>query len=97
MRIEVKRTLFLLKVLLIVGVIAFVCGLLSGIPDISVLTEVGQAKEARYQEWKEQEDENRARQRERARFLRRYENEKQSRPLSTPRDNIGEVGRSPAT
>ena len=67
----------LVMVLLIVGVIAFVYGWLSAPSDFSVLTEVGQAKAVRYQEWKEQEDESRTRQREQERFQKRYKNEKE--------------------
>ena len=70
---------FFIKVLLIAGIIALAYGFLSGPPvdsTLSVLTEAGQAKEARYREWKTQEDESRARQREQDRFLQRYEEEK---------------------
>ena len=66
----------LLKLLLISMVIVFAIGLLSGTEDHSVLTEAGRAKEARYQEWKIQENENRAREGEQERFQKRYDNEK---------------------
>ena len=63
--------------LLLLGIFAYVYGGRSDPKgsDFSVLTEVGQAKEARYQEWKEREDESRTRQREQERFQKRYKNE----------------------
>ncbi len=65
----------LLKLLFAAMVVAVVCGFLSGTPDLSVLTEVGQAKEAEYQEWKQREDAYRLRQKNEERFRRRYERE----------------------
>ena len=70
-KLFVKVLLFVL----VVVVVALVCGDLLDRSDLSVLTEAGQAKEARYQEWKTREVENRARQDERDEFRHRYENE----------------------
>ena len=60
----------------IVGVFVYCWMTAPSADSFSVLTEVGKAKEAEYQEWKEQEDEDRLQERKEKRFRERYKNER---------------------
>ncbi len=71
----IKLFFQVLRIFMVVFVLGFIYCWITDSSDLSVLTEAGQAREVRYQEYKGQEDENRAAQRERERFERRYENE----------------------
>ena len=62
-------------VIMVVGV---ACGIFSAWQDdtsYSVLTEAGQVRQAKYQEYKQEKKEDRLRERKEERFRRRYERE----------------------
>ncbi len=63
--------------LLLLGIFAYVYGGCSDPKDsgFSVLTEAGQVREAEYQEYRQQKQEDRLRDRKRERFRQRYERE----------------------